>query len=544
MNTSTNSPTGSSGGSEPSKRSLSSQDEEATRTADTATAAAGSPQSSSLSTKGKLILELKNVTKKYPGVVALNDISLDIIEGEVHALVGENGAGKSTLIKTCTGAVVPNSGIVVVRGQEFTSLNPQLSAALGIGVIYQEFNLVGELSVAENIFLGRALRKGIVIDKKAMVRESTAIFKQFDIAIDPNELVSNLTVGYQQLVEIAKAISQKARVLIMDEPSAPLTQAEAEALYEMVEKLKASGVTIIYISHRMEEIFRLSDRITVMRDGQKIETLNTSDTNMDDLVRLMVGRELKETYPNRKECITEEIMLEVESLSGNGVTDISFEIRKGEVLGFAGLIGAGRTELAELLFGAKRKTGGHVRLKGKEVNPRTPREAIDSGIALVPEDRKKQGALMEVDIKGNISMAILERISKFYKVNCKEELQIANHYKDAIRIKTPNLEQKIRNLSGGNQQKVIIARWLASEPDLVIFDEPTRGIDVGAKSEIYALVNTLVESGKTVLMISSEMEEVMGMSDRIIVLREGRMTGTLNRKDFSQEKIMSLASQS
>ena len=490
------------------------------------------------------ILQLQNITKKYPGVVALNDVSLDVIKGEVHALVGENGAGKSTLIKTCTGAVVPDQGKVIIEGREFSSLTPTSSKENGIAVIYQEFNLVGELSVAENIFLGRAIRKGVVIDNKAMVKESAAIFKQFEINIDPNALVSTLTVGYQQLVEIAKAISEKANLLIMDEPSAPLTQTEAEHLYEMVEKLKASGVTIIYISHRMEEMFRLTDRITVMRDGAKIATLNTRDTNVEALVKLMVGRELKETYPVRKDCISDEVLLDVQKVTGNGIHDVSFQIRKGEVLGFAGLIGAGRTELAQLLFGVVRKTGGRVLLNGKETNPKSPRDAIDSGIALVPEDRKRQGALMEVDIRGNISMAVLEKISKFFMVNRTEENRIANYYKEAIRIKTPNLEQKIRNLSGGNQQKVIIARWLASEPNLVIFDEPTRGIDVGAKSEIYGLVNALVESGKAVLMISSEMEEVMGMSDRIIVLREGRISGMLNKQQFNQETIMSFASRS
>ncbi len=489
------------------------------------------------------ILQLQNITKTYPGVIALNDVSIDVEKGEVHALVGENGAGKSTLIKSCTGAVVPDSGKIIVENKEFSSFTPTTSEEAGIGVIYQEFNLVGELSVAENIFLGRAIRKGIVIDRKAMVKESAAIFEQFNINIDPNALVSSLTVGYQQLVEIAKAISQKANILIMDEPSAPLTSAEAERLYQMVEKLRASGVTIIYISHRMEEIFRLSNSITVLRDGQKIKTLKTSDTNLNDLVKLMVGRELKETYPARKDCISDEVMLDVQNLSGNGVNDISFQIKKGEVLGFAGLIGAGRTETAELLFGAARKTGGRVYLKGKESKPKSPREAIDTGIALVPEDRKGKGALLEMDIRTNTSVAILERISRFFTVNQKEENRIATYYKDAIRIKTPTIEQKIKNLSGGNQQKVIIARWLASEPDLVIFDEPTRGIDVGAKSEIYTLVNALVEEGKAVMMISSEMEECMGMSDRIIVLCAGKISGTLDRKDFNQETIMGFASQ-
>jgi len=489
------------------------------------------------------ILELKNITKKYPGVIALNDVSIDFVEGEAHALVGENGAGKSTLIKSCTGAVVPNSGSIVIQGETFSSLTPQLSEAHGIGVIYQEFNLVGELSVAENIFLGRAIRKGLVVDKKAMAREAAKIFEQFNITIDPNELVGNLTVGYQQLVEIAKALSQKARVLIMDEPSAPLTSAEAERLYAVVENLKAKGVTIIYISHRMEEIFRLTERVTVLRDGLKIATVKTSETTMDDLVKLMVGRELKETYPQRKPCISDEVLLEVENLSGNGVHDISFQIHKGEVLGFAGLIGAGRTETAELLFGAAKRTAGTVRLNGKKVAPKSPRDAIDSGIALVPEDRKGKGALMDMTIRSNTSMAVLERISKWFTVDLKEEKRLAEEYKQSIRIKTPSIEQKIKNLSGGNQQKVIIARWLASEPDLVIFDEPTRGIDVGAKSEIYTLVNALVEDGKSVLMISSEMEEVMGMSDRIVVLCEGKISGSLERKDFNQETIMNLASQ-
>lgn len=489
-----------------------------------------------------MFLQLKNVTKTYPGVVALDNVSLDIIEGEVHALVGENGAGKSTLIKTCTGAITPDKGTIVIQGKEFSSLTPKLSVQNGVGVIYQEFNLVDELSVAENIFLGRAIRKGIAIDRKAMEKEAAKIFEQFEIDINPARLVGELTVGYQQLVEIAKAISQNAKMLIMDEPSAPLTQTEVEALYSMVEKLKASGVTIVYISHRMDEIFRLSDRITVLRDGQKIETMNTKDTDLDKLVTLMVGRELKETYPARKHIVSDEVLLKAEEISGEIVDGVSLEIRKGEVLGLAGLIGSGRTELAEILFGFKPKTKGRITLKGREIAPKLPKEAIKEGIALVPEDRKRLGALLDLTIKDNISISILERISKFFTIDRKEEQTIADHYREAIGIKTPNLEQKIKNLSGGNQQKVIIARWLATKPDLVVFDEPTRGIDVGAKSEIYTLVNELVASGKSVLMISSEMEEVMGMSDRIIVLHEGKVTGELARKDFTQEKIMNFAS--
>ena len=489
-----------------------------------------------------MFLQLNNITKVYPGVVALNNVTLHVNKGEVHALVGENGAGKSTLIKTCTGAVIPDSGSIVIDGKEFKSMTPKLAEQHGIAVIYQEFNLVGELSVAENIFLGRAIRKGILVDKKAMVNESRKIFRQLGVDIDPNKLVSSLTVGYQQLVEIAKAISQNAKILIMDEPSAPLTKAEAEHMYQLVYRLKEQGVTIIYISHRMEEIFKLSDRVTVMRDGNIVKTMNTSDTNVDELVKLMVGRELKETYPAREACVSDETILEVRNLSGNGLKDISFKVRKGKVLGFGGLIGSGRTELAELLFGVKPKTGGQIIFKGREIAPRTPQEAIDLGIALVPEDRKRQGALLEIDIKGNISMPILRRISRLFIVNRKREVKIANEYKESIRIKTPSLTQKVKNLSGGNQQKVIIAKWLASNADLIILDEPTRGIDVGAKYEIYTLINSLVKNGKTVLMISSEMPELIGMSDRIIVLSEGRITGSLNKGEFDQEVIMSMAS--
>lgn len=489
-----------------------------------------------------MVLQLKNIIKTYPGVVALNDVTIEVAKGEVHALVGENGAGKSTLIKTCTGAVVPDSGQVIVNGREVSSMTPKLSKENGIAVIYQEFNLVGELSVAENIFLGRAIRKGVIIDRKAMIEASKEIFEQLDIDIEPNELVKNLSVGYQQIVEIVKAVSQKAQILIMDEPSAPLTKSEVERMFAMVDKLKSAGVTIIYISHRLDEIFRLADRITIMRDGEKIKTLNTAETDVNMLVSLMVGRELKETYPTRMPCIKDEVLLEVKNLYGNGLTDVSFKIRRGEILGFAGLIGAGRTELAELIFGVKQKTRGQIIFKGREISPKTPREAINHGIVLVPEDRKRQGALLSIDIKGNISMAILEKISFCSVINMNKEREIADKYCKELKIKTPDIMQIVKNLSGGNQQKVILGKWLASNPDLIILDEPTRGIDVGAKYEIYKLINLLVESGKTVIMISSEMEEIMGMSDRIIVLSEGRITGTIARQEFNQELIMSYAS--
>ncbi|MDR1249864.1 MAG: sugar ABC transporter ATP-binding protein [Treponema sp.] len=488
------------------------------------------------------LLVVQNITKTYPGVTALSGVTLEIRKGEAHALVGENGAGKSTLIKTCAGAVVPDSGKIIVNGKAFSAMTPRLSKENGIAVIYQEFNLVGELSVAENIFLGRAPLKGIRIDRGAMEKESEAIFKRFNININPGGLVKNLTVGYQQIVEIAKAVSQNANLLVMDEPSAPLTSQEVEGMFSIVDQLKAQGVTIIYISHRLEEIFRLCDRVTIMRDGRRIETLNTVDTSVDHLVTAMVGRELKETYPPRNSSITDEVILETKNLCGNGLRDISFKLRRGETLGLGGLIGAGRTELAELLFGAKPKTSGEILMNGKPVASKTPQQAIRLGIALVPEDRKRQGALLDIDIKGNISMVILGKISTLSVVNKAQEKTLAESYKNSLMIKTPNINQKIKNLSGGNQQKVIIAKWLAATPDIIIFDEPTRGIDVGAKYEIYKLINTLVESGKTLLLISSEMEELIGMSDRILVLSEGRIAGELEKKDFDQERIMAFAS--
>jgi ribose transport system ATP-binding protein len=488
------------------------------------------------------LLVFQNISKSYPGVTALANVSVEIRQGEVHALIGENGAGKSTLIKTCTGAVIPDSGKIIIGGREFSAMTPKLSRENGIAVIYQEFNLVGELSVAENIFLGRALRKGIRIDRKAMEKEAAEIFKRFDIDIDPASLVKDLSVGYQQIVEISKAVSQNARLLVMDEPSAPLTAQEVAGMFAIVDQLKAQGVTIIYISHRLEEIFRLCDRVTIMRDGHYIETLHTADTDVDHLVTAMVGRELKESYPVRESPVSGEVILEARNLCGNGLHEVSFKLRRGEVLGLGGLIGAGRTELAELIFGVKPKTGGEILVKNRPVECRTPQAAIRQGIALVPEDRKRQGALLDIDIKGNISMAILNRIAVLSVVNKTKERSLAETYKTDLLIKAPSVSQKVKNLSGGNQQKVIIAKWLAAAPDIIIFDEPTRGIDVGAKYEIYKLINKLVESGKTLLLISSEMEELMGMADRILVLAEGRIAGELAKKDFNQERIMAFAS--
>ena len=489
------------------------------------------------------ILEFNHISKYYPGVTALDDVSFKVRRGEIHALIGENGAGKSTLIKTCSGAIEPSKGEIVIDHQKFRRLTPRLSEEHGIGVIYQEFNLVGDLTVAENIFLGRAIRKGVVVDFREMEKKAREILKSLHMDVDPGEMVKNLTVGYQQMVEIAKAMSQNAKVLIMDEPSAPLTNAEVDHMFAVVDLLKKQGVTIIYISHRLEEIFRLSDRVTVLRDGHFVTTLNTKETNENELIKLMVGRELHEVYPARKAgCVQDEVTFEARDVTGNGDQGISLKVHKGEVVGLGGLVGAGRTEFAEMVFGAARKDSGQFFFNGKEIDPKSPKEAIDIGIGLVPEDRKAKGALLGMSIRENINMPIYRRISRGRVVNESKTKSIAKQYKTELSIKTPSLEQLVKNLSGGNQQKVILAKWLAAESELLIFDEPTRGIDVGAKQEIYMLINQLVEQGKAILMISSEMEELMGMSDRIIILAEGKVSGELLKDEFNQELIMQYAS--
>lgn len=489
------------------------------------------------------VLELEHIRKEYPGVVALSDVTLQLKKGEILALIGENGAGKSTLIKCCSGAVVPTSGKIKVNGKEFTRMTPQLAAENGIAIIYQEFNNVKELSAAENLFLGRPIRKGWVIDRKAMEEEAAKAFEHLRIKIDPKELMKNLTVGYQQMVEIAKAIQQNAKVLIMDEPSAPLTSNEVENMFRVVRLLRDQGVSIIYISHRLEEIFQLSDRIEVIRDGEYVDTLITKDANVNQLISLMVGREMTQQYPPRESCVNKDkVILELQNVYGNGDRNINLKMYSGEVLGLGGLVGAGRTELAEVLFGAKKKESGKIIFNGKEINPKSPREAINLGIALVPEDRKRHGALLGSSIKHNINMPIYERISKASVINTKIEKETAEKFKEEINIKTPSLDQLVKNLSGGNQQKVILAKWLAADAELIIFDEPTRGIDVGAKYEIYKLINDLVANGRSVLMISSEMEELMGMSDRIIVLAENEITGELQKDEFDSDRIMAYAS--
>ena len=488
------------------------------------------------------ILTLKNVTKEYPGVVALDHMNLEVYPGEVHALMGENGAGKSTLIKVVSGAIKPNGGTILYEGKEYDSMTPALSKKLGIGVIYQEFNLVPDLSVAENIFLGQKLTSGFSINRKLMNQRAKELMDSFGIDIDVTKDVKSLTVAYQQLVEITKTISSNVKVLIMDEPSAPLTNREIDAMFGIVRKLKAQGVAIIYISHRMEEIFALADRITVMRDGKYVGTKMASEIDNNGLIKMMVGRDLDEQYPTVEKEIG-EVALEVNRLCTDALLkDISFQVHKGEILGLAGLVGAGRTETARAIFGADSKSSGEIRIHGKTVQIHSPKDAIKDGIALIPEDRKKHGALLEMTIRDNISFIAVKSISKAGFVDRNADKNMAEKYIKELSIKTPSMEQLTRNLSGGNQQKVVLAKSLASNSDIIIFDEPTRGIDVGAKKEIYVLMNELAKKGMAIIMISSEMQELLGMSDRIIVMHEGKMMGELKKEDATQEKILELAS--
>ncbi|WP_025692373.1 sugar ABC transporter ATP-binding protein [Paenibacillus zanthoxyli] len=487
------------------------------------------------------VLSLRRITKRFPGVLALNNVSIDFRKGEVHALLGENGAGKSTLIKVLAGAHAPDEGEIVIEDKTYDQMNPRLAKQLGIQVIYQEFNLIPPLTAAENIFLGDMIGNGFTINRKAMIKETEKLFASLNIKMNPLALVRDMSPAQQQIVEIAKAISKDVKLLVMDEPSAPLTLSEVGAMFDIVRALKAKGVTIVYISHRMEELFEIADRITVMRDGQYIGTMNTGETNRGELISLMVGRELTETYPARHVEPVETI-LEVSQLSGYGFSDISFSVKRGEILGFSGLIGAGRTELVRSIFGAEPAYSGRIRMEGKDVVIRSPRDAIALGIGLIPEDRKQQGVILRSSVKRNISLPNLRALSRFGLVNSALEQRLAQQYKDSLHIKTPSLDQLVNNLSGGNQQKVVLAKWLARNCKVLIFDEPTRGIDVGAKQEIYKLMCGLAESGVAIIMISSDMEEIFGMSDRIIVLCEGRKTGELQKSEFAQERIMELAS--
>ncbi len=489
------------------------------------------------------ILKIKHLSQYYPGVKALDDINFEIYEGETHAVCGENGAGKSTFIKILTGANTPTKGSIEFAGHEYSCLTPKESMELGISVIYQEFSLIPYLSVSENIFYGREIKKGVFRDLTAMNEKAQQLCKEMGVELDIEARVCDLGVAYQQIVEIMKAVSRKARLLIMDEPTAPLTLNETEIFFNIVRKLQQDGVTIIFISHRLEEVFELCNRVTVFCDGRYITTKNVDEINKKQLISYMVGRELADDFPSPKNGIG-EVVLKVDGLTNHVVRNLSFELHKGEILGFGGLVGAGRTEAAQAIFGADTYQTGSMLLNGKPYMPRLPKDALQAGIGLIPEDRKHQGVIMGLNIRENIIYSVLERCSAklFPYIDSQREKSCVEKYIKELNIKAPNMEELVGNLSGGNQQKVVLGKMLATECDILIFDEPTRGIDVGAKYEIYQLMCQFVEQGKSIIMISSEMPELIGMSNRIIVMCEGRISGELAKNEFSQERILELAS--
>ena len=485
------------------------------------------------------ILGLEKIVKTYPGVIALDNVSLSFERGEIHSIVGENGAGKSTLIKTISGAISPDSGEIRIDGLTYSHLNQLLTKNLGIEVVYQEFNLIESLSVAENVFLGERYSK--FFNRKDYISRAKELFSKYNFDIDVRKKVDELSPAQMQLTEIIKIAYKKAKILILDEPTAPLSASEVEQMYEIINKIRENGTTIIYISHRLEEIFKISDRVSVLRDGKYIGTLDIKSANRNKLIKMMVGRELSENYPRRTNVFDQEA-LRVENLTGNGVFNINFTMKKGEILGVAGLVGAGRTEMAMAIFGAAKKKTGNIYIEGKKCIINEPFDAISNGIGLIPEDRKRTGCLLDNTIRFNLSMASIRSLSDGPIMNEKREREICEFYVDALNIKTPSFEQFVRNLSGGNQQKVVVGKTLATKSKIIIFDEPTRGIDVGAKMEIYELMNTLADKGNSILMISSDLVELIGMSDRIIVISEGELVGELMKEEFSQEKIIDLAS--
>ena len=489
------------------------------------------------------LLEMNDVSKRFLGVHALKGVHFDLRCGEVHALVGENGAGKSTLMKVLTGIHQPDGGEIFFEGKPYAVKNIGEAQNLGISMIHQELNMMNDLTVAQNVFIGRELKKGPWLDDAGMVRETQKIFDRIGIKIDPKTKLGRLTVGKQQMVEIAKAVSRDCKLLILDEPTAALTQTEIEDLFRIMGDLKAKGIGMVYISHRMDEISRISDRITVMRDGEYVGTVDTVSVTKDDIINMMIGRVVYEDPKTHSEVPEDaETVLEVKNLSsGNLFKDVSFKLRKGEILGFSGLMGAGRTEVARAIFGADPHDGGEIFVNGKRVNIKTPEDAVKLGIGYLSEDRKRYGLLLDKSVAENTALASIDKYTKGGIINDRQIKAEAREENAKLRTKTPSMEQLLKNLSGGNQQKVIIARWLIKNSDILIFDEPTRGIDVGAKSEIYTLMNQLAKQGKSIIMISSELVEILRMSDRILVMCEGKKTGELDISEANQENIMQLA---
>jgi ribose transport system ATP-binding protein len=491
------------------------------------------------------ILKMEGVSKSFPGVKALSNVQLELRAGEVHALVGENGAGKSTLMKVLTGIYQRDEGKIVLEGKEVEVPNTKAAQDLGIGIVHQELNLASDLTVAQNIYIGREPWKGfkLWLDEKKLNQDARDLFKRLNLKLNPEDYVGNLTVAKQQMVEIAKALSFNSKILIMDEPTAALTDSEIDTLFEIINQLRQSGVAIVYISHRMDELKRITDRMTIMRDGSYIGTVNTKEVTIDEIISMMVGRKLNTTKSPKINSENSEIVLEVKGLNrGSVLKNINFHLKKGEILGFAGLMGAGRTEVARAIFGADSIDSGEIFIKGKQVKIKNPHEAVDYGIGYLSEDRKQFGVMVDMDVKSNIAISSLNRFSRLFGwANNQQISSNAQEMVEKLKVKTPSIDQQVKLLSGGNQQKVVIAKWVTRDCDILIFDEPTRGIDVGAKGEIYNLLNDLASQGKSIIMISSELPEILRMSHRIITMCEGRITGELNNENVTQEIIMSYA---
>ena len=491
----------------------------------------------------KKALEMQHIFKSFGGVHALRDVSFTAYEGKVNVLMGENGAGKSTLMRILAGAIQGDSGEIFIDGQKVNIYDPSSSRTAGIAMIYQELNLVPQLTVEANMYLGNEWTSvaGFVRIKDSK-NKAQALLDEYDLGIDARVEVSTLSIAQQQMLEIAKAIASDAKIIVMDEPTSSLTSKEVQSLFRIIRRLTEENRTVIYISHRMEEVFDIGNYVTVMRDGTHIATVRTADIDKPRLIEMMVGREMKQQFPQREHRAMNEVCLKVEGLSNGGkIRDISFNLHKGEVLGFTGLVGAGRTEIMRLLFGVDRKTAGTITKDGKVINIRNPGDSVKNGFAFITEDRKSEGLFMSMSISRNIVMASLDKVKKWFMLNKKLEKYIAQKFVDSLRIVTPNVDQKVCFLSGGNQQKTIVARWLNTNADIIIMDEPTRGIDVGAKREIYEVINSLVAQGKAIIVISSEMEEIMGICDRIIVIHEGCIAGELAREEFSQKTISEYA---